>query len=200
MSNGVSSDLNMAVRNYERLRYRTSLNVAYFHYLCVQEKKSIPPLSVFEGLLRREYFLHAACKNADVHKMANNPLSVQFPWEENAEGLQKWKEGMTGFPWIDAIMRQLREEGWIHHLARQAVGCFLTRGCLWVSWEEGFKAFDELQLDAEWGLNAGNWLWLSCSSYVQGAVPWYCPVEIGKKVDPSGDYIRYVLFYFGLVL
>lgn len=46
---------------------------------------------------------------------------------------------MTGFPWIDAVMRQLRTEGWIHHVAQQAVGCFLTRGCLWISWEEGFK-------------------------------------------------------------
>ena len=48
-------------------------------------------------------------------------------------------QGMTGFPWIDAVMRQLREEGWIPHVARQAVGCFLTRGCLWINWEEGYK-------------------------------------------------------------
>lgn len=49
------------------------------------------------------------------------------------------KQGQTGFPWIDAIMTQLREEGWIHHLARHAVACFLTRGDLWISWEEGMK-------------------------------------------------------------
>ena len=48
-------------------------------------------------------------------------------------------QGTTGFPWIDAVMRQLRIEGWIPHVARQAVGCFLTRGCLWINWEEGFK-------------------------------------------------------------
>ena len=48
-------------------------------------------------------------------------------------------QGTTGFPWIDAVMRQLREEGWIPHVARQAVGCFLTRGCLWINWEEGYK-------------------------------------------------------------
>lgn len=46
---------------------------------------------------------------------------------------------MTGFPWIDAIMRQLRSEGWIHDIARRAVGSFLTRGCLWINWQEGFK-------------------------------------------------------------
>lgn len=49
-------------------------------------------------------------------------------------------QGQTGFPWIDAIMIQLRDEGWIHHLARHAVACFLTRGDLWISWEEGMKA------------------------------------------------------------
>lgn len=43
----------------------------------------------------------------------------------------------TGFPFIDAIMTQLRQEGWIHHLARHAVACFLTRGDLWINWEEG---------------------------------------------------------------
>ncbi len=48
-------------------------------------------------------------------------------------------QGKTGFPWIDAIMTQLRQEGWIHHLARHAVACFLTRGDLWISWEEGMK-------------------------------------------------------------
>ena len=48
-------------------------------------------------------------------------------------------QGRTGYPFIDAIMIQLRQEGWIHHLARHAVACFLTRGDLWISWEEGKK-------------------------------------------------------------
>ena len=50
-------------------------------------------------------------------------------------------QGCTGFPWIDAVMRQLRIEGWIPHVARLAVGCFLTRGCLWINWEEGYKVW-----------------------------------------------------------
>ena len=48
-------------------------------------------------------------------------------------------QGNTGFPWIDAIMTQLRNEGWIHNVSRHAVACFLTRGDLWLSWEEGMK-------------------------------------------------------------
>ena len=54
--------------------------------------------------------------------------------------------------------------------------------------------FDELQLDAEWSLNVSNWLWLSGSFFVKKHVPWFCPVEVGKKIDPTGDYVRYVGF------
>ena len=88
-------------------------------------------------------------------------------------------------------MTQLREEGWIHHLARHAVACFLTRGDLWVSWEEGLKVFDELLLDADWSVNAGTWLWLSCSSFFQQFFHCYCPVRFGRKADANGDFIRY---------
>lgn len=71
--------------------------------------------------------------------MEGNPICVRIPWDRNMEALAKWAEAKTGFPWIDAIMTQLRQEGWIHHLARHAVACFLTRGDLWISWEEGMK-------------------------------------------------------------
>lgn len=87
-------------------------------------------------------------------------------------------------------MTQLREEGWIHHLARHAVACFLTRDDLWISWEEGMKVFDELLLDADWSVNAGMWMWLSSSSFFQQFFHCYCPVRFGRKADPHGDYIR----------
>jgi deoxyribodipyrimidine photolyase len=54
----------------------------------------------------------------------------------------------AGYPWIDAAMRQLSEWGWMHHLARHSVACFLTRGDLYISWEEGKAVFEELLLDA----------------------------------------------------
>lgn len=100
------------------------------------------------------------------------------------------KQGKTGFPWIDAIMTQLREEGWIHHYARHAVACFLTRGNLWISWEEGMKVFEELLLDADWSVNAGMWMWLSSSSFFHKFPHYFCPVRSGQVVDPNGDYIR----------
>ncbi|XP_064455307.1 cryptochrome-1-like [Ornithodoros turicata] len=153
-------------------------------------KKSNPPLSLQGQLLWREFFYCAATRNPHFDRMHNNPICVQIPWDVNAEALAKWANGQTGYPWIDAIMTQLREEGWIHHVARHAVACFLTRGDLWISWEEGMKVFDELLLDADWSVNAGSWMWLSCSSFFQQFFHLYCPVRFGRKADPSGDFIR----------
>ncbi|GAB0088832.1 Cryptochrome/DNA photolyase, FAD-binding domain [Sergentomyia squamirostris] len=153
-------------------------------------KRAYPPLSLHGQLLWREFFYCAATKNPNFDKMSGNPICVQIPWDRNAEALAKWANGQTGFPWIDSIMTQLREEGWIHHLARHAVACFLTRGDLWISWEEGMKVFEELLLDADWSVNAGMWMWLSCSSFFQQFFHCYCPVRFGRKADPNGDYIR----------
>ncbi|KAG7496369.1 cryptochrome-1-like isoform X1 [Solea senegalensis] len=154
------------------------------------KKNSSPPLSLYGQLLWREFFYTAATNNPCFDKMESNPICVQIPWDRNAEALAKWAEGRSGFPWIDAIMTQLRQEGWIHHLARHAVACFLTRGDLWISWEEGMKVFEELLLDADWSVNAGSWMWLSCSSFFQQFFHCYCPVGFGRRTDPNGDYIR----------
>ncbi|KAK4880120.1 hypothetical protein RN001_008266 [Aquatica leii] len=170
------------------------LSTRLFYYqltdLYKKIKKSFPPLSLHGQLLWREFFYCAATNNTNFDKMLGNPICVQIPWDKNAEALAKWANGQTGFPWIDAIMTQLREEGWIHHLARHAVVCFLTRGDLWLSWEEGMRVFEELLLDADWSVNAGMWMWLSCSSFFQQFFHYYCPVKFGRKADPNGDYIK----------
>ncbi|XP_029288744.1 cryptochrome-2 isoform X2 [Cottoperca gobio] len=153
-------------------------------------KRCSPPLSLFSQLLWREFFYTAATNNPNFDRMEGNPICVQIPWDQNPEALAKWAEGRTGFPWIDAIMTQLRIEGWIHHLARHAVACFLTRGDLWISWESGMKVFEELLLDADWSVNAGSWMWLSCSAFFQQFFHCYCPVGFGRRTDPSGDFIR----------
>ena len=74
----------------------------------------------------------------------------QIEWKSNAELLEAWKMGRTGYPWIDALMTQLRTEGWLHHLGRHCVACFLTRGDLYLSWEEGKEVFEEFLVDADW--------------------------------------------------
>lgn len=104
--------------------------------------------------------------------MEGNPICIQIPWDRNPEALAKWAEGKTGFPWIDAIMTQLRQEGWIHHLARHAVACFLTRGDLWVSWESGVRVS---------ALSEGRWPVPSCQAWPQAA-----PCRLGHGVGSLG--------------
>ncbi|XP_069354390.1 cryptochrome-1-like isoform X2 [Maniola hyperantus] len=170
------------------------LSTRLFYYQLTELYKRVkhvrPPLSLHGQILWREFFYCAATKNPNFDRMEGNPICVQIPWEKNQDALAKWASAKTGFPWIDAIMIQLREEGWIHHLARHAVACFLTRGDLFISWEEGMKVFDELLLDADWSVNAGMWMWLSCSSFFQQFFHCYCPVRFGRKTDPNGDFIR----------
>ncbi|KAK8017168.1 hypothetical protein PG991_008244 [Apiospora marii] len=103
---------------------------------------------------------------------------------------QRWKAGLTGFPWIDALMRQLKHDGWIHHLGRHSVACFLTRGGCYVHWERGADVFEEWLLDHEPACNAGNWQWLSCTAFFSQYFRCYSPVAFGQKWDKEGLFVR----------
>ena len=150
-----------------------------------------PPVSLVGQLLWRDfYYLCGHGVGARYGAMEGNRICRQIPWGRDAEKLAAWREGRTGFPWIDAAMTQLRTEGWIHHLARHAVACFLTRGDLWQHWEDGAAVFDELLLDADWSLNNGNWMWLSCSCFFYQYFRCYSPIAFAKKYDPDGAYVR----------
>lgn len=153
-------------------------------------KHSEPPVSLVGQLMWREFFYTAGFSEPNFDKMTGNTLCRQISWNHDDEVVTMWANGQTGYPFIDAIMRQLRQEGWIHHLARHAVACFLTRGDLWQSWEKGEQVFRKLLLDADWAINAGNWLWLSASGFYYQYFRVYSPIAFGKKTDPNGDYIR----------
>jgi len=149
-----------------------------------------PPVSLIGQLYWREFYYTVAAATANFDRMVGNPICCQVPWDRNPDALEAWTRGRTGYPFIDAVMRQLRDEGWVHHLARHAVACFLTRGDLWISWEEGLAVFEELLLDADWSMNAGNWMWLSASAFFHQFYRVYSPVAFGKKTDKTGEYIR----------
>ncbi|KAK5109186.1 hypothetical protein LTR62_007271 [Meristemomyces frigidus] len=177
-------------------------------------KKAVsePPTSLTGQLLFRDmYFAAQAALGWKFGQTYNNDHCRFIPWHlpskvDTKTGLvtgeyeiddqaketefQRWRNGKTGFPWIDAIMRQLRQEGWIHHLARHSVACFLTRGGCYISWERGAEVFEEWLIDHEAACNIGNWNWLSCVSFYSQFYRCYSPVAFGKKWDPEGDYIR----------
>ncbi|KAK4794641.1 hypothetical protein SAY86_012635 [Trapa natans] len=173
------------------------LSSRYF-YQCINDvykdvKHSVPPVSLLGQLLWRDFFYTVALGTPNFDKMKGNRICKQIPWNESDELLVAWREARTGYPWIDAIMVQLRKWGWIHHLARHCVACFLTRGDLFVHWEKGRDVFERLLIDSDWALNNGNWLWLSCSSFFYQYNRIYSPVSFGKKYDPNGNYIRHFL-------
>ncbi|XP_013201110.1 cryptochrome-1 [Amyelois transitella] len=151
---------------------------------------TMPPVSLMGQLMWREFYYTAGTGTENFDKMVGNKLCTQIPWGKNDDHLKAWAQGRTGYPFVDAIMRQLKEEGWIHHLARHMVACFLTRGDLWISWEEGAKVFEDYLLDYDWSLNAGNWMWLSASAFFYKYFRVYSPVAFGKKTDKEGLYIR----------
>ena len=143
-------------------------------------------------LIWREYFYTMCRFNPKYHEMVDNPICLQIPWKEDDAQLEKWKNGLTGYPFIDAGMRQLIQEGWTHNTVRNAIALFLTRGDLWLNWEKGCKHFYDNLVDSDWAVNAGNWMWLSSSAFdrVLNSSLRIDPVMFGKRLEPSGDYIR----------
>jgi cryptochrome len=112
-----------------------SLSPRTFYWKLIEAEKkhknsSKPPVSLVGQLLWREFFHMVGCFTENFDRVAGNPICRQIPWKSNEEHFEAWRRARTGFPWIDAIMTQLRTEGWIHHLARHCVACFLTRGDL----------------------------------------------------------------------
>lgn len=182
------------------------LSSRYFYHKVMEIQKELgksfftqPPVSLIGQLLWRDFYISAGYATPNYDRMENNPICIQIDWkcqdmsnasEDDRMRLKAWSEGKTGFPWIDAIMTQLRTEGWIHHLARHSAACFLTRGDLFISWERGKEVFEELLLDADWALNAGNWMWLSASAFFYQYFRVYSPIAFGKKYDSKGKYVR----------
>ncbi|CAG2244399.1 CRY [Mytilus edulis] len=173
------------------------LSVRRFHWTIhdlfekVKPKESKPDALTCQ-LIWREYFYVMSANNINYDKMEGNPICLNIPWYRNDEILKKWEMGQTGYPWIDAIMNQLRHEGWIHHVGRYAVACFLTRGDLWISWVDGLKIFLKYLIDADWSVSSGNWMWVSSSAFekVLQCPKCFCPVGYGRRMDRTGEYIR----------
>lgn len=161
-----------------------------------------PPMSLEGQVLWREFYYCVGTGTPNYDVMVGNPICLQANWRLEGrhplesdeavarEQLQCWKESRTGYPWIDAIMVQLKEEGWIHHLARHAVACFLTRGDLYITWERGAQHFEDMLVDEDYYLNNGNWMWLSASAFFHQYFRVYSPVAFGKGYDKEGDYVR----------
>ncbi|MBA8667139.1 deoxyribodipyrimidine photo-lyase [Holosporaceae bacterium 'Namur'] len=114
----------------------------------------------------------------------------KFQWNSDTELLRAWQRGMTGYPIVDAGMRQLRSIGWMHNRVRMIVASFLTKNLL-ISWQEGAKWFWDNLVDADLANNSASWQWVAGSG--ADAAPYFRifnPVLQGEKFDPKGEYVR----------
>ncbi|MEU5884912.1 deoxyribodipyrimidine photo-lyase [Spirillospora sp. NPDC047279] len=110
-------------------------------------------------------------------------------WHDDAEALAAWREGRTGFPIVDAGMRQLLREGWMHNRARMITASFLTRN-LRVDWRHGLSHFNDWLLDGDVPNNAGNWQWVAGTGNDTRPNRVLNPLRQAARFDPKGEYVR----------
>jgi deoxyribodipyrimidine photo-lyase len=121
---------------------------------------------------------------------AFQPKFRHIPWRNTPGDLQAWKDGLTGYPVVDAAMRQLKTTGWMHNRARMITASFLTKDLL-INWQEGERWFMDQLVDGDPAANNGGWQWAAGTG--TDAAPYFRifnPVLQGKRFDPLGVYIR----------
>ena len=110
--------------------------------------------------------------------------------EEHSEKLEAWKSGMTGYPVVDAAMRQLVQTGWMHNRARMIVASFLVKD-LHFEWQIGARYFEQHLTDHDPASNSHGWQWTAgCGTDASPYYRVFNPVLQGEKFDPKGDYVR----------
>lgn len=120
-----------------------------------------------------------------------DPRFRNFPWRDDAAALKAWQQGQTGYPMVDAGMRELWATGWMHNRVRMIVASFLTKDLL-LPWQRGAEWFWDTLLDADLAANSLNWQW--CAGCGADAAPYFRifnPVSQGEKFDPAGAYVRH---------
>lgn len=113
-----------------------------------------------------------------------------FPWVDDTEALEAWQKGRTGYPIVDAGMRELWETGWMHNRVRMVVASFLVKH-LRIHWRQGEEWFWDTLVDADPANNAGNWQWVAGCGF--DAAPYFRifnPILQGEKFDKDGRYVR----------
>jgi deoxyribodipyrimidine photo-lyase len=141
-------------------------------------------------LVWRDFYYSILDQFPFVLRRAFRESYMGIPWRTSKNDLDAWKNGLTGFPIVDAGMRQLRETGWMHNRARMITASFLAKDLL-INWQEGEKWFMAHLIDGDSASNNGGWQW--CAGTGTDAAPYFRifnPILQGKKFDPMGKYIR----------
>ena len=138
----------------------------------------------------REFYADVLFNNPHTEKDYYSPKFAEMRYDQPDSKFDAWKIGKTGYPFVDAAMRQLVHEGWMHNRTRMVVASFLVKD-LHLEWQLGADFFMEHLVDFDVASNAHGWQWTAGSG--TDASPYYRvfnPIEQGKRFDANGDYIR----------
>ena len=138
----------------------------------------------------RDFYAHLLAAFPDMGKANLRPEYDGIEWRNDPDEFAAWQSGHTGYPLVDAGMRQLLETGWMHNRVRMVTASFLVKDLL-IDWRWGERHFRKLLLDADPAQNAGNWQWVAGTG--TDAAPYFRvfnPSTQSRKFDPEGTYIR----------
>lgn len=142
-----------------------------------------------QELAWREFYQHAMYFFPALADGAYRPILQNFPWENDPDLFQAWCQGRTGYPIVDAAMRQMHEIGWMHNRCRMIVASFLTKDLL-IDFRLGEKYFMQSLIDGDLSANNGGWQWSASSGMDPKPLRIFNPTSQAQKFDPDADYIR----------
>ena len=146
--------------------------------------------TIMDEIYWREFFSYILFHFPHAQKTSFRQKFQKIPWSKSKESFKKWSEGKTGFPIVDAGMRQLNETGFMHNRVRMIVASFLTKD-LHIDWRLGEKYFAEKLIDYDPAVNSGNWQWAASTGC--DSVPYFRifnPWRQQEKFDSNCDYIK----------
>jgi deoxyribodipyrimidine photo-lyase len=141
-------------------------------------------------LIWREFYIHILYHFPHVAETSFRPTLRDIPWRNDPDEFEAWCAGQTGYPVVDAAMRQLRTSGWMPNRARMIVASFLVKDLL-IDWRWGERWFMQHLVDGDPAANNGGWQWTAGTG--TDAAPYFRifnPITQGYKFDPDGEYVR----------
>ena len=200
LSRWLSGGIEHYADRHDRLAGGTSELSPYLHFGCLSARETEERARAKGGAGAAAFVRQLAWRDFYAHVLLHHPGNARgaykrqfdrLEWEDDAGALEAWKTGRTGYPVVDAAMRQLLHQGWMHNRGRLIVGSFLTKD-LHLDWRLGEAHFMRHLLCGDEAQNNGNWQWIT--SIGVDPAPYfrrlYNPMAQQERHDPDGTYVR----------